>query len=101
MCRLKKVLHGLKQSPQAWFQRLQAVMITNGYKQCQANHILFVKRIDRKVKALIVYMDDIVVTGNDKVEMAQLKSNLAREFKIKDLGFLKYFLEIEIARFRQ
>lgn len=37
-------------------------MITNRYKQCQADHTLFVKRVGRKVSALIVYVDDIVVT---------------------------------------
>lgn len=57
--------------------------------------------MDRKVTGLIVYVDDIVVTGNDEVEMEQLKSNLTREFKIKDLGSLKYFLGIEVARSKQ
>lgn len=57
--------------------------------------------MDKKVTALIVYVDDIMVTRSDEMEMAQLKSNLAREFEIKDLGFLKYFLGIEVAMSRQ
>lgn len=76
-------------------------MITNVYKQWQADHTLFVKRMDRKVMALIVYVDDIMMTGNDEVEIAQLKSNLAKKFETKDLGSLKYFLGIEVERFKQ
>lgn len=45
-------------------------MIKNGYKQCQADHTLFVKRQGKKVTALLVYVDDIVVTSNDEVEIA-------------------------------
>ena len=45
----------------------------------------------------MVYVDDIVVTGNDEAEQEGLKQKLAKEFKIKDLGRLKYFLEIEVA----
>ena len=43
-------------------------------------------------------MDDIVLTGNCKEEMAHLKHPLSREFEIKDLGHLKYFLGMEVAR---
>ena len=51
-----------------------------------------------KITVLIVYVDDIVLTGNYKEEMAHLKHLLSREFEIKDLGHLKYFLGIEVAR---
>jgi Reverse transcriptase (RNA-dependent DNA polymerase) len=45
-----------------------------------------------------VYVDDIVLTGNDSVEMKWLKASLAKEFEMKDLGELRYFLGIEVAR---
>lgn len=48
-----------------------------------------------------MYVHDIAFTGNDKVEVAKLKNNLAREFEIKDLGLIKYFLGIENVRSRQ
>lgn len=54
VCRLKEALYGLKQSPRVWFRRFRAAMITNEYKQCHRNHTLFVKRMDRKVAALIL-----------------------------------------------
>lgn len=45
---------------------------------------------------LIVYVDDIMVTRNDEDEIKHLKGSLAKEFEIKDLGFLRYFLGIEV-----
>ncbi|CAL5418427.1 unnamed protein product [Camellia sinensis] len=98
VCRLKKALYGLKQSPRAWFDRFLKAMLRFGYKQSNADHTMFVKRHANKVTVLIVYVDDIVVTGNDEEEVTHLKMLLAKEFEIKDLGSLRYFLGIEVAR---
>lgn len=53
-------------------------MVNVGYKQAKASHTLFIKRQGLKMKALIVYMDDIVVTGSDEVEIVQLNNRLAK-----------------------
>jgi hypothetical protein len=89
----------LKQSPRAWFERSSRAMQRFDYKQSQADHTFFIKHSSQgKVTALIVYVDDIVLTSNDHGEMQNLKHRLANEFEIKDLGTLKYFLGIEVAR---
>ena len=100
VCKLKKALYGLKQSPRAWFGRFSAFMKKIGYKQSDADHTLFVKNANKKITALIVYVDDMVVTGNDDYELKDLQSRLATEFELKDLGPLKYFLGIEVSRSR-
>ena len=46
---------------------------------------------------LVVYVDDIIITGNNEGEIAQLKVQIGKEFKVKDLGLLRYFLGIEVA----
>ncbi|KAJ9547057.1 hypothetical protein OSB04_019600 [Centaurea solstitialis] len=102
ICLLKKALYGLKQSPRAWFGRFSKVMIAGGYKQSRGDHTLFIKHsASGEVTILIVYVDDIIVTGNDKAEKEALKQRLAKEFEIKDLGKLKYLLGIEVARSKQ
>ena len=99
VCRLKKALYGLKQSPRAWFERFSQSMKGYGYYQCQTDHTMFVKQNEGGRKAiLIVYVDDIIITGDDEKEIRQLKEKLALEFEIKDLGNLRYFLGIEVAR---
>ena len=99
VCRLKKSLNGLKQSPRAWFGRFTKSMLDRGYSQSQVDHTLFIKLSSiGRVTVLIVYVDDIIVTGDDNEEMLGLKVYLVKEFEIKDLGSLRYFLEIEVVR---
>ena len=102
VCKLKKALYGFKQSPRAWFGRLTKVMIALGYKQSQGDHSLFVRHFDSGgVIALLVYVDDMIVTSNDVGEMNNLKQCLLKEFDIKELERLKYFLDIEVAHSKQ
>nr|KYP49032.1 Retrovirus-related Pol polyprotein from transposon TNT 1-94 [Cajanus cajan] len=98
VCKLKKALYGLKQSPRAWFGRFTKVMTGLGYKQSQGDHTLFFKHSKSGgVTMLLVYVDDIILTGDDKEEQQLLSQCLGKEFEIKTLGKLKYFLGIEVA----
>ncbi|WVY92731.1 hypothetical protein V8G54_031819 [Vigna mungo] len=98
VCKLKKALYGLKQSPRAWFGRFTKVMTSLGYKQSQGDHTLFFKHSKSGgVTILLVYVDDIILTGDDKEEQRLLSQCLGKEFEIKTLGKLKYFLGIEVA----
>ncbi|KAL5798657.1 hypothetical protein ACOSQ2_003477 [Xanthoceras sorbifolium] len=98
VCKLKKSLYGLKQSPRAWFERFTRAVKGFGYTQCQADHTLFVHHATGVITILIVYVDDMIMTGNSEEEIHKLKSFLAKEFEIKDLGSMKYFLGMEVAR---
>lgn len=69
-----------------------------GYKQSNSDHTLFLKHKGNKITALIIYVDDMIVTGNDSEEQKALQKYLAHEFEMKDLGPLKYFLGIEVLR---
>ena len=74
VCKLKKALYGLKQSTRAWFGRFPKVMKEFGYKQSQGDHTLFIKDFAAGgVTAHLVYVDDIIVTGNDEREKHDVK----------------------------
>ena len=93
VCRLRKALYGLKQWPKAWFGIFARVMKTTGYRQSQGDHTLFIKHLATGGMAtLLVYVDDIIVVGNDEKEKQDLKQCLIKEFQIKELERLKYFL---------
>ncbi|RVX09853.1 Retrovirus-related Pol polyprotein from transposon RE1 [Vitis vinifera] len=98
VCKLKKSLYGLKQSPRAWFGRFTKSMRVFGYRQTNSDHTLFLKKQHGKITTLIVYVDDMIVTGNDLEERKALQNYLSREFEMKYLGPLKYFLGIEVSR---
>ncbi|RVX16933.1 Retrovirus-related Pol polyprotein from transposon RE1 [Vitis vinifera] len=89
VCKLKKSLYGLKQSPRAWFERFTKSMRAFGYRQSNSDHTLFLKKQHGKITTLIVYVDDMVVTGNDPEERKVLQNYLSREFEMKDLDLLQ------------
>jgi hypothetical protein len=101
VCKLRKSLYGLKQSTRAWLGKFSKSMKGFRYKQSNSDYTLFLKHKKGKVTALIVYVDDMVVTENDPEEKAALQRHLASEFEMKDLGALKYFLGIKVARSKQ
>ncbi|RVW92814.1 Retrovirus-related Pol polyprotein from transposon RE1 [Vitis vinifera] len=84
------------------FEEIHKAVLKLGYKQGQADHTLFVKKSHAgKMAILIVYVDDIILSGNDMEELQNLKKYLSEEFEVKDLGNLKYFLGMEVARSRK
>jgi hypothetical protein len=68
------------------------------YGQCNGDHTLFYKHSEQKITILAVYVDDIIITGDDEGEITRLQKCLSQAFEVKDLGKLKYFLGIEVAR---
>lgn len=77
VCRLIKSIYGLKQAPRVWAKKFCSVLLSYGFTQTHTDHSLF------------VYRSDLIT---------KIKAYLSTHFKIKDLGPLKYFLGIEIAR---
>lgn len=88
VCRLRKSLYGLKQSPQAWFDRFRRAMVGMGYQQINANHTVFFRQQGGHTTILDVYVNDMIITGDDEREIAQLKEKLGKEFEVTDLGLL-------------
>ncbi|XP_020268393.1 uncharacterized protein LOC109843843 [Asparagus officinalis] len=98
VCRLKKSLYGLKRSLRAWFDRFRRAMLGMGYQQINVDHTIFFRRSEGYITMLAVYVDDMTITRDDEKEIVHLKVRLGKEFEVKDLGLLRYFLGIEIAR---
>ena len=85
VCKLKKALYGLKQSPRAWFGRFTKSMKAFGYGASNSDHTLFLKREKWRITTLIIYVDDMIVTGNDQDEISSLQQYLAFEFEWNNL----------------
>lgn len=75
----------MKLSPRAWFEQFGKAIKSYGYHQNQADHTMFYKHSEKgKITVLIVYVDDITLTGDDLKELAKLKTKQAEDFEIKD-----------------
>ena len=96
VCRLDKALYGLKQAPRAWFHRLSTFLVANGFTYSRADPSLFVFRRGTCIMYLLVYVDDLILTGNQPYLIQSFITKLNAEFAIKDLGQLSYFLGLEV-----
>ncbi|XP_010518640.1 PREDICTED: uncharacterized protein LOC104793917 [Camelina sativa] len=98
VCRLRKSLYGLKQAPRCWFAKLASSLEQYGFEQSFADYSLFIYKKNGVEIRVLVYVDDLVITGNTVQAIEDFKKYLSTCFYMKDLGVLKYFLGIEVAR---
>eukprot|EP00253_Pinus_taeda_P026496 PITA_26496 len=96
VCKLKKALYGLKQAPRAWYSRIDVYLIENGFDKCDGEPTLYIKENDGKIIIVALYVDDLIFMSNDASLIANFKAVMKNEFEMTDLGFLRYFLGIEV-----
>jgi len=96
VCRLKKALYGLKQTPRAWSDKIGQYLVTSGFQTSNANFSIYVKKTDHGIVVIVIYVDDLIIIGNNDVNIVDLNKLLKQKFEMKDLGELRYFLEIEV-----
>ena len=94
VCRLWKSLYGLKQAPRAWFDKFSTQLLHMGFQGSLVDSSLFILHHGKLVVYLLVYVDDIVLTGNNPKFLNSLISQLNEAFELKDLGPLHYFLRL-------
>lgn len=101
VCRLRKSLYGLKQASGQWYAKFTSVLTTAGFQQSRHDYALFTRTEGMSSIYLMIYVDDILIMGNDEAAIGDFKKYLHAIFHIKDLGAPKYFLGIEIACYEQ
>jgi hypothetical protein len=97
VCILKKSLYGLKQAPRAWYARMDSYLTRLGFSKSHADLNLYYKVVDNAPVILLLYVDDLFITGEESL-IIQCKKDLASEFDMKDLGLMHYYLGLEYGR---
>ncbi|KAG8499958.1 hypothetical protein CXB51_006541 [Gossypium anomalum] len=95
VCRLTKALYGLRQAPRAWFDKLKGFLISTGFTLSKFDASLFMRVMTTSTLYVLVYVDDIIVTGNLPDSIDVFVRQLHCEFSLKDMRDLHYFLGIE------
>jgi hypothetical protein len=88
ICRLKKTLYGLKQAPRAWLDKISQYLVTSGFQTSNVGFPLYVKKTDHGIVVIVIYVDDLIITGDSDVDIFDLKKLLKQKFEMKDLGEL-------------
>ncbi|KAM1956212.1 hypothetical protein ACFX16_025655 [Malus domestica] len=96
VCKLRKALYGLKQAPRAWYKELHSFLLSHGFVNAISDASLFLLKNGTAVIYFLVYVDDLLITGNDSSLVAKFIQLLATRFSVKDLGSLHYFLGVEV-----
>ncbi|GJW13398.1 cysteine-rich receptor-like protein kinase 8 [Tanacetum coccineum] len=95
VCKLQKSLYGLKQTNRQWFIKLTTFLTHLGFNLSYADTSLLTYKKNKDFLALVIYIDDILLTGSNNHPITHFKQQLDQQFSIKDLGNINYYLGIE------
>uniref|UniRef100_A0A803PYD1 Retrovirus-related Pol polyprotein from transposon RE1 n=1 Tax=Cannabis sativa TaxID=3483 RepID=A0A803PYD1_CANSA len=98
VCKLHKSIYGLKQAPRAWYDQLRSALLSWKFKNSKADSSFFILKEQQVTIMLLVYVDDIIVTGNNSEVLNSFIDRLNKMFSLKYLGTLHYFLGVEVFR---
>ncbi|OIW12049.1 hypothetical protein TanjilG_24473 [Lupinus angustifolius] len=96
VCRLHKAIYGLKQAPRQWFEKLKSTLVSFGFAVSRCDNSLFILNTNSYKIHVLVYVDDIVITGSSIEQIRKIITQLSTTFALKQLGTLDYFLGIEV-----
>lgn len=89
---MKKALYGLKQAPRAWYNRIDEHLQGLGFKKSLSESTLFIRKRDSDIVIISLYVDDLLVTGNNLEMIEDFKEEMKKVFEMTDLGEMSYFL---------
>ncbi|KAL0396345.1 UNVERIFIED_CONTAM: Retrovirus-related Pol polyprotein from transposon TNT 1-94 [Sesamum calycinum] len=100
VCRLERSIYGLKQSSRKWYYRFHRAITSIGFTMIEEDHCVYVKRSVKNFLILSLYVDDILLVGNNMEMIVATQKWLSSTFEMKDMGEAEYILGVKIHRDR-
>jgi hypothetical protein len=98
VCKLKKSLYGLKQSPRMWYQKFDTYILGLGFVRSRLDHCVYSKQVGNHFIYVVLYVNDMLLVGNNMDVIKEVKSQLSSKFDMKDLGVANFILGMKITR---
>lgn len=96
VCKLHKAIYGLRQAPRAWYDALKTFIIANGFQMSKNDPSLFIYHKGTTIAYFLVYVDDLLLTGNETKFITHFITSLSQRFSLKNMGTPHYFLGVEL-----
>ena len=98
---LKKYIYGLKQAPHAWYSKMDSFLLATVFSRCHSYNNIYTKIVDSHLIILLLYVDDLIFNGSDPKLINHVKSSLKNKFDMTNLGYLHYFLGLQVLQFKE
>jgi hypothetical protein len=101
VCKMKRSMYGLKQSPRMWYKKFDTYVLRLGFTRSKMDHYVYLKLIGDHLIYLVLYVDDMLLIGNNKEIIQDVKTQLSSKFDMKDIGVVNFILGMKIKRDRE
>jgi hypothetical protein len=93
---LNKSLYGIQQAPRAWYAKMDTFLINTGFSRFHFDPNVYTKKVGIHLIILVLYVDDLILTGSDSKLLNHVKTILKKKFEMIELGFFHYFLGLQV-----
>ncbi|KAH9302025.1 hypothetical protein KI387_013608, partial [Taxus chinensis] len=98
VCQLRRSLYGLKQSPRAWYEKMDSFLLSTSFFHFHSDHTVYLQHIGEDIMILVLYVDDMLLYGSFFSHIRSIQRALSTQFDMTDLGLLHYFLGLQISQ---
>lgn len=98
VCILCHSLYGIKQAPQAWYEKMDSFLLSTGFTYCHSDPTVYIQHLEDEVVILVLYVDDLLITSSSSYMIHDVKRALTEQFEMTDLGMLHDFLGLQIVQ---
>ena len=89
VCKLRKSLYGLKQTPMAWYSKMDAFLISQKFERCKSDCNVYMKKKEGLFLLVVLYVDGLLITSSYVAGLSRIKSSLNKSFTMTELGLLR------------
>jgi hypothetical protein len=100
-CHLKKYIYGLTQAPRAWYAKMENFLLDIKFSRWHSNPNVYTKKVGIHFIILVLYVDDHILTGSNPKILTHVKSIFKKKFDMTELGYLHYFLGLQVLQTKE
>jgi len=100
VCKLKKSLYGLKQAPRAWYKKILGYFVDISFSKYFSDSNLYMLNQGKDVVLILLYVDDLLITGNNDEIIQECISKLKAMFEMIDIGLLHFYLGMQVYQYK-